>query len=414
MWLQLIYKMDKKYIIIGSMILFHTLGKAQSTQDSLKKKVKKNEIQVAYSHYLQDGNNSAITGGQGTEKLSVYGPSLNYQRSDLKKSIGIQAGADVITSASVDNIDLVSTVSRVDTRAYLNTNLIKTQNEWTISSGLGASLESDYLSFAAKLGLEYKDKNNLASYWMFFQYFNDDLRWGRLNEKVGNKPTTLIYPLELREVDWFDIYKRNSYNLKLGSSFAINKKNLLGLATEFGLQSGLLSTPFHRIFFKDGSLAVENLPNKRTKWSTNAKLNSFVSRSIILRNQVSFFTDNWGIKSFSIENETIIILNNTTRLSPGIRLYRQSASNYFDRKFQHSPDAEFFTSDFDLSQFYAMNLGFGIKYSPLNLKNRKLAFDKITISYNLYLRSDGLSAHVLSSSFLLQNEKIKKNKKAID
>lgn len=175
--------MDKKYIIIGSMILLHTFGKAQSSQDSLKKKIKKNEIQVAYSHYLQDGNHSAITGGEGTEKLSVYGPSINYQRSDYKKSIGIQVGTDVITSASVDNIDMVSTVSRVDSRSYVNTNYTKTQDEWNISSGIGASVESDYLSFAANFGLEYKDKKSLRAHWMFFQYFNDDLRWGRLNEK---------------------------------------------------------------------------------------------------------------------------------------------------------------------------------------------------------------------------------------
>ena len=59
---------------------FSQFVKAQNIlPDSLfeKKKLSKTSIEFAFSYYNQDGNNSAVTGGIGTEKLSVYATSLN-------------------------------------------------------------------------------------------------------------------------------------------------------------------------------------------------------------------------------------------------------------------------------------------------------------------------------------------------
>lgn len=391
------------------MVFFHTIGKAQVLQDSIKKKIKKNEIELVYNHYLQDGNNSAVTGGTGTEELSVYGPSINYKRTANNSSFGLSVGTDIITSASVDNIDLVTSSSLVDARTYFNANFQQTVKDWNVSLGIGSSIESDYFSRSINFGLQRDDNKNLVSYWMMFQYYNDDLRWGRLNEETGNKPTILIYPVELRNQDWYDDYKRNSYNLKFGTSFPLSKKSLLGLASELGYQEGLLATPFHRVYFNDGTLSVEQLPYNRIKWSGNAKYNVFLSKRIILRNQLSLYTDSWGIKSIAAENETIIIINRTTRITPNARLYSQSNSKYFEKHESHNPRDEFYTSDYDLSKFYSLALGLGLKYSPLNLNEREVMFKRINLSYNVYIRTDGLTAHMLTSSFVI--DYVKSNSK---
>jgi hypothetical protein len=56
--------------------------------------------------------------------------------------------------------------------------------------------------------------------------FFDDLRWGRLHD---GQPEKLIYPAELRTKEWFDHYRRNSYNIEFGYYRVINKRDVVGI-----------------------------------------------------------------------------------------------------------------------------------------------------------------------------------------
>ena len=73
------------------------------------KKLSLEEINIVSSYYHQDGNNSAITGGIGTEKLFDYANFINiklnkYNKKELKHSIDLEIGIDHFTSASSDNV----------------------------------------------------------------------------------------------------------------------------------------------------------------------------------------------------------------------------------------------------------------------------------------------------------------------
>ena len=114
-------------------------------------------------------------------------------------------------------------------------------------------------------------------------YF-DDLRWGRFSEAAGYTPTTLVYPVELRYRQWFDIYKRYSYNLDIGLRQDINKRLSMQLDVGVLYQQGLISTPFHRIFFYDSdSGVVENLPRQRLQFPLGIGLNAFATNSWIIK-----------------------------------------------------------------------------------------------------------------------------------
>src|ERR1700704_4274178 len=111
--------MKIKYLFIG--MLSAALAVKAQEPDSVfqKKNISKTDIQLLFSYYSQDGNNSAVTGGIGTEKLSVYAPNLSAVHSRGKNTIKLDGGVDVITSASTDNIDFVkSSASYKDDRVY--------------------------------------------------------------------------------------------------------------------------------------------------------------------------------------------------------------------------------------------------------------------------------------------------------
>ena len=69
--------------------------------------IKKTDIELLYNHYVQDGSNSAVTGGIGTEKLIVYAPAIKVSHKSKQNIFSLNAGADIISSASTDNIDFI-------------------------------------------------------------------------------------------------------------------------------------------------------------------------------------------------------------------------------------------------------------------------------------------------------------------
>src|SRR5580765_5938527 len=107
------------------------LSQGNPKTDSVYKPRKLNfeEANLVTSYYRQDGNNSAVTGGIGTEKLtdiaSVIDVKLNkWDARNRKHTFDAEVGYDHYTSASSDNIDPrnISSASHVDSRLYPSVN----------------------------------------------------------------------------------------------------------------------------------------------------------------------------------------------------------------------------------------------------------------------------------------------------
>jgi hypothetical protein len=391
--------MKRKYILVGSFVFLSSFAKSQKVDSVFKRKsIEKTEIEFLYNHYIQNGDNSAVTGGVGTEKLTVVAPQLSLLRRHKNTgSLMVQVGVDVITSASTDNIDFIkSSASIQDARTHLNIVYSRLAKEnVSVSIGSGFSIESDYFSLPISVGLLVSDKKGLRNYGIDFQSYFDDLRWGRLSSSFA--PQKLIYPSELRTTQWLNEYKRNSYNLRLSFQHVINKRNRIGIYPELSYQSGLLSTPFHRVYFNDGSLKVENLPSQRWKTSIGLKVNSFVGGRIILKNALDFYSDSFSIRGLGIENETVIKITHAFVLAPSFRVYFQKGSRYFADYRTHSVSDSFYSSDYDLSTMTTHKASLAIRHNPISKNERR---NKGTeISYSTYTRSDGLSAHIISCAF---------------
>lgn len=401
--------MKRKLITAALLSLFITYGKAQIKDSSYRiRKIQKfeiTEIDLYYNQYAQYGSNSAVTGGIGTEKLNVYAPGFQISHSKNTRVWQLKGGTDIITSASTDKIDnIVSSASIMDARTHMDFSYGIKKRDASFILGTGFSIESDYFSLPLNFAFNHISNDKRLEQGLNFQSYFDDLRWGRLNPTY-RKPVKLIYPVELRYSDWFENKKRNSFTLKYHLSYALNRKTLVGGSLTLTNQIGLLSTPFHRVYFKDSSLRVERLPDLRNKLSLAFRLNRYLGLGMFNRTTIEGFTDDWGIRSLAIENELAIKLGRSHVLTPFFRIFLQKKTRYFEPYRTHELTAVYYTSDYDLSDLKTIKLGLGYKLNQGFILYRRLSFKVGEIRYSYYVQNNGLYAHVCSLNLQFESKR---------
>lgn len=388
--------------LLVPMLSFPTLAQDSSFT---KKKVTESDIQTVMSFYTQDGNHSAITGGTGTENLQVYSFKVSSTKVvDQKNQWLLGFGTDIITSASTDKIDFeVSSASRHDLHTTLSGGYARNlqDGKYELGGELLFSFESDYFSRGGALWFIYNQPDLTRSLSFHFQAFWDDLRWGRFKKPYLVEAITLIYPQELRNQDWFDIHDRYSYNFNFSYRQDLNPRMSLTLYPSYSYQQGLLSTPFHRVYFVGQERPkVENLPRQRSQYAVGAQLNSFVSKRLVLRSFYQFYTDDFGISSHTARLETPYKLKPNLSLAPFVRLAAQQGSRYFEPYKQHVLSDVFYSSDYDLSTFSSASVGLSLRVLRLkSIPQGKRGLAGWNLRYSYYSRSDGLYAHMVSLFF---------------
>ncbi len=386
---------NKKHFLSILILSFSQFIFAQSDNYEMKANSKEVEIDFLSGYYQQDGNNGAVTGGIGTEELTDISNIIVVKMPlDSINSLTVSGGADYYTSASTDNIDNnVSSASSKDVRAYTNLtyqrkNLKKNQ---TFGAKLGFSSEYDYTSFSA--GLSYAKELNEG---------NSELS---LNGQVFIDNWDLIYPTELRGDVSLPTSGRQSYNLQFRYAQVINKRLQMLVSLDAIYMKGLLSTPFHRVYFSDQNIPdIERLPSSRLKLPLGIRLNYFPFDNFVVRSYYRFYWDDFGIKAHTMSLETPIKLGNSVTISPFYRYNTQTSSDYFAPFEVHNSTDAFYTSDYDLSELSSHKFGMGFKYSPVyGIGRAKVPFTKklfmfksVELRSAYYKRSTGLDAFIIS------------------
>ncbi len=399
--------MKKRYLVLGLITsAFTAFGQAEKSNYT-KKKLSHTDVETVFSYYNQNNDHSAVTGGIGTEDLQVYSShfSANNIR-DSVRTVRFDIGFDVISSASTDNIDfVVSSASKHDVRAYTGVGYTRLMRDHKTTWGTGSafSIESDYLSLGQNFSLNHVNDAQTRELSAALQVYFDDLRWGRYQ---GNGTRELVYPSELRNTQWFSNYKRNSYNLALGLNQTMNQRMALGIFPGITYQSGLLSTPFHRVFFTDNAKRVEKFPDQRIKIPIGFQLSSFLGSRWVVRAYYRYYWDDFGIDAHTISVESALKISRVLTFTPFVRLYSQSQSDFFQPYAMHQLAEEFYTSDYDLSRFDSHTSGFGLRYAPY-ANNGRTTFKGMELRFFHYERSDGMIANSFSLSINYDREQKK-------
>lgn len=221
----------------------------------------------------------------------------------------------------------------------------------------------------------------------------------------------------------FSSENRNSYALSLSFSQVLTKKLQVSVFVDLLFQQGLLSTPYHRVYFADKAnyyigqsryipvyemesnkgifrLAddVERLPDTRKKLPVGARLNYYINDWVVARAYYRFYTDDWGLTAHTASIELPVKLTRSITVYPMYRFYTQKAVDYFAPHDSHFSFEQYYTSDYDLSSFDSHQYGFGAGYTDIlqGLKIWAFGLKNIDFRYNRYERSDSLEADIFT------------------
>jgi len=410
-----------------------------TTQGYKKRVLETVEVDILSSYYTQDGDNAAVTGGKGTEELTdATGTIIVSIPLNADDVLTIDAGVSAYTSASSSNVDpfdgnnaadpfvASSGASRDDVWTTLTASYSHTSDDRNKIWSALASVSSEYDYFSVGFG---------GGYSRLFNERNTELS---INATVYLDSWTAIYPFELRpfapngnglnngffldntiignanynpQFKPFENENRNSYNLGLGFSQILHKNIQASLSLDLTQQQGLLSTPFQRVYFADVADsfvasfqladAVEQLPDNRLKVALGGRLNWFLNDRVVLRTFYRYYADSWGLTAHTANLELPIKLSDRFTVYPSYRYYRQSAANYF-RAFETALSTEeFYTSDYDLSEYVANQLGFGVSYSDIFTKAQlwKFGLKRIDLKFYRYDRDTTFTSSIITAGF---------------
>ncbi|MET1260111.1 DUF3570 domain-containing protein [Flagellimonas sp. DF-77] len=410
-------------------VILPLLIQGQQTNTSYQKRVlEQGELDVLFSYYSQDGQNAAVSGGEGTEELTDATSTIVLRMPWGQDGIlTVDAGVSAYTSASSSNVDpfdgggtanpfdASSGASRKDLLAYFNPGYSHSSKDRNEIVGVNAYVSAEYDYFSIGFG---------GSYARLFNEKNTELS---VSAQAYFDSWNAQYPIELRngfntgvvgydpDFTRFADLGRNSYSLGFVFSQILTKRMQASLSLDLVVQNGLLSTPFQRVYFgdvadfflEDFQLAddVERLPDSRFKIPLGGRLNYYLNDAVVLRSFYRFYYDDWGIVSHTLNMELPLKLSDSFTLYPSYRYYTQTAADYFYEKEAALSSFEFYTSDFDLSNYSANQFGFGLQYRDIFTRTKLLLFGlkAIDLRYAYYRRSNGLDASIitLGTSFVI-------------
>jgi len=425
-----------KYFFATVIFLVSFLGFGQQSQDATKvykKRVLETiEIDFLTSFYAQDGDNAAVSGGIGTEELTdltgTIVVSIPLNDDDI---LTIDAGVSAYTSASSSNINPFD--SRDPADPYVASSGASRADTWVNFTGSYSHRSDDRNDiWSAKVSVSSEfDYFSLGFGGSFTKLFNEKNTELSVNANVYLDSWLAFYPIELRpfgtngigsfrpseitgNTDYnpnfteFDSEGRNSYSLGLGFSQILHKNLQGSLALDFVQQQGLLSTPFQRVYFSDIAdsfidnfqLAddVERLPDSRFKVALGGRLNWYLNENFSIRTFYRYYFDDWGIKSHTASIELPIKISDKFTLYPSYRFYNQTAADYFYSFETALSTNEFYTSDYDLSEYSANQFGFGISYTDIFTKMHiwKFGLKSIDLKFYKYDRDTTFGSSIIT------------------
>lgn len=243
---------------------------------------------------------------------------------------------------------------------------------------------------------------------------------GEVTDKTSNNTWNPI------STSLIDDTKRNTYALSLNFSQILSSRAQISIFADIVSQQGLLANPMQRVYFSDqdnyyiGEAAsidvytkrsntnvfhladdIERLPDSRLKIPIGARLNYYVNEYAVIRSYYRYYSDDWGVVSNTYEVELPLKLIDKWTFTPSFRYYDQTEADYFKPYNEHQSSQEFYTSDYDLSEFNANQYGLAIRYTDIFLKKKIWQFGLKTaeLKYSSYERNTGLKSGILSLGF---------------
>ncbi len=339
-------------------------------------------VSLRYTHMDQTGtgfqSRAGPIRGPGLETLQVEQPQLEVVvKQGDKITHRLWVPVDIVTAASPDAIDAVSTASRRNEAASI---------DWTVTYAPTHEI-------AASLRNGVHEEENWRSW-------NTGLA---LTHSFAEDNTTLSASFN-EVLDWFDKYafsgtheghtSRASSNGNLGVTQLLSPTTIAHLDYGFTLQRGQLSNGWNTVPQTDGTRALERMPNSRVRHAFVARMAQFLPWDGALHAFYRLYTDDWGIHAHTTEVELYQRVSRISYLRLNYRFHTQSSASFFTTLAK--PDGGIHTADSDLADFDAQTVGIkGVIEMPVSFAKTLRA----DLSVERYFRSNDLRVSVYSCGF---------------
>lgn len=403
------------------MMMLHAYSQFQKEDTTLylSKPLKIDEINLVSSYYSQDGNHSAVTGGIGTEKVTDLANGLEvkwigWDDMHRKHTLTAGLGFDHHTSASSAFVNKSGASKTGGSRLYPSLNwAVDNEKKGTgFELGLYYSKEYNYNSFGVDAGFSKKTKNNGEFNMKLTGYF-DQVKQILPSELIpfdtltASNGTVYVTTASGQQVALNSGGKsnkrpgipskpRNTITSSFSFSQAINSRLQGAVLLDLVYQSGDLGLPFHRVYWNDGTVHVENLPPERFKLPIGLRLNYFLGDKIILRSYYRYYIDSWGLQSQTASLEVPVKITPFFSVSPFYRFYAQTAAKYFDPYEMATSNDQYYSSNYALAKLNSNFYGAGIRIAPPKGVLGIQHISMLELRYGHYTQNIGMNADVIS------------------
>lgn len=336
-------------------------------------------VRLTYTHFDQIGtgyqSRAGPRFGPGSEAATIDQPQLEVvAKQGDRITHRIWMPVDIVTAASPDAIDVVSTASlRNEAMSFDWTVTYRADEKYQIFVRNGLHNEENFRSWNAGVGGTYA----LA------------------------EDNTVLSASVTQVTDWFDNYNldgsfdghaaRTSLNASLGVTQVLSTTTIGHLGYGITNQSGELGNTWNTVPLRTGDLGQELLPRRRVRHALEARLAQFLPWNGAAKAFYRFYADDWGIRAHTLELQLHQRLSPISSLRVGYRYHTQTGVDFFTPR--ASPDAERRTADSDLAPLHAHTVGVkGAFDIPVRFA-RNLHAD---LAIERYFRSNDLRVNVYS------------------
>ncbi|MEM7433658.1 MAG: DUF3570 domain-containing protein [Myxococcota bacterium] len=357
------------------------------------------ESRVRFVYYDQRGfgyQSQAGPGPRGSERLYVYEPMLYLRvRQNRRVQHTVTLPVDVITSASTDAIDVMTSASRTNEAGTLQFDSeIQTSADNRIKVTYGGHGEEWFGSVFAGMGYTRELAQDNATIMV---RVDGNFDWFKA---YGPWPGA-----EFPEADNYDY--RGSFGGSAEVSQILNPTTYVKAGYGATWQRGDLATPWNSVpVFCDDELTVclarvrEVFPRNRLRQTFSGLLAHYLPKSATtFRLSYRFYFDNFEARAHTLLGEVYQNLGDRVLFKGHYRMHQQSAVYFWTTNlgvFDIDPNAPK-TSDSDLARFWANEFGlkFLFRFSP---PGRPKQHD-LDVYYNRYSRTNDLTVNVVSIGY---------------
>jgi hypothetical protein len=329
--------------------------------------------QFGYGYQAQGGPTPV---SPGSERLTVFEPQMEVVATQGERiTHRVWIPVDVVTNASPDAIDVVTSASRhVEAGSIDWTTTYRANERTSLSMRNGLHLENPFRAWDSGLTIR--------------RSYADD--------------ATVVSVSGLDVFDWFDRFDihgtRHGHTDRNGTTGTVSVTQVLTPTTvvsvNYGItrQEGTMGNTWNSVPLASGGRGPELLPDERTRHALVGRASQWLPWNGALRLYYRFYADDWGIVAQSVEGQLMQRLTPDLYVGGYYRFHKQTGASFFTTL---APlDATLRVADSDLAPLDSETIGGKIVVDfPLTGDIRVL---HVELACERYVRSNDLQMNIVS------------------